>query len=206
MPVLFRTLFLVWVVSGVTAQGADWLSSGQDVDKGFPLSKEEQDATRITALDGDTFFLRLGVGSGWHGLNVFTMDAVGACRFVALPDGKKSVVIAFTGTADFRKAVIAQILDHGIGTMGKSYSAAVADGSQWILHFGDAHGSKTIYLDNFFPKPVVTLTELVNAEVDRNALAHPEAKSTTDAGDWRKLNSETWALMHADATPAATAP
>src|SRR5262245_28911918 len=128
----------------------------------FPLSETVKDERPVFRIDPDQpYRIELGRGSGWHGLETIKITQDGR---VAMSRQKhhyeENVTVSTweTATIQLSPEAVAEVLEavetHGLMKLHRSYSADVADGTQWVLWIKQGESEKSVYFDNHFPRSI----------------------------------------------------
>jgi hypothetical protein len=123
-----------------------------------PLYTSAPDSSPSFTLDpAQPFHLEFGRGSGWHGLEMFILDQSGRATISRL--NEPSLKIEYVETEiSLPQTLINQIITaintEKITSLDRSYSMAVADGTQWAFLLTQGSHKKIIYFDNNFPAPI----------------------------------------------------
>jgi hypothetical protein len=127
------------------------------------------DLTEAQLLEADDFAFAMGVGSGWHGLSVFRMNAAGTASYVFPTDNGTR-----TGQwwrAEFQLAPeevvrLRRFLQEvNYLSLKRYYHANVMDGTQWCIRVDSAGVTRKVYCNNSFPDAAVRLAEFIGQEV-----------------------------------------
>jgi hypothetical protein len=164
----------------------------------FPLFKTEEDLAwpregrPLLALD-DTFEFQLGLGSGWHGLNLMKISADGTAvyEYQTYPGwSRKTFTVGRPGV----ERLVERINALKILGLHRAYHAHVADGTQWCLLIKTGGRRKAVYCDNYFPAEVRELATFVRRDLVDPA-SSKAAPVAVPAWACRQHEKEIWASL-----------
>jgi hypothetical protein len=132
-----------------------------------PLTRVEQDDESAMLFDAERAFqLRLGRGSGWHGLETIAIEPSGATTMYRGENVEWETATMMLD-AEALAAIGRAVADEEIARMHREYHGDVVDGTQWVLVLTQGERVKRVYFNNHFPSGVVRLAEVVDREASR---------------------------------------
>jgi len=136
-------------------------------------SKVESDTRPAFTLDASKpFVIELGRGSGWHGLDIVTVNQTGAVelRRIASDGSVEGASLQLSGSQV--KELVDLVNSSHLTAMGRSYSDPnVEDGTQWVLWIQQSPSEKSIYFNNSFPGKITGFADQLDAELQKAGLS-----------------------------------
>jgi hypothetical protein len=159
----------------------------------YPLHKSITDTQTIFALNADLpFSIEIGRGSGWHGLDILTLNNTGAVVIRRVKSNTNRVYEC----ADM-KLTIKDILDIancvndcGILKLDRMYSADVRDGTQCVFVLKQGNNEKFVYFNNHFPPAFQIFTTTIDNILNNNGfskLTWSPSSDTHEKGLWEGI-------------------
>jgi hypothetical protein len=157
--------------------------------------KVVEDGRQVFQIDPDLpYHIELGQGSGWHGLDTVRITSDGMVvlfrsHHVYLPRHplffwQTEMHVFYWETATFQldkdaqQAVLQAIADCQLLKLHKTYSANIADGTQWVLWIKQSDKEKSVYFDNHFPKEICDFAKRLDEILHQGGRTHVQ---------WRKV-------------------
>ena len=139
-------------------------------DPDFPLARSEPDPAAVLLrkkdlLEADDFVFTMGVGGGWHGLDVFRVDAEGNASYIFTTHDGRLWKAEFQVPAPTLAKLRQLLVDVNYASLKRAYHADIFDGTQWCIRVDVAGATKKVYCNNYFPDEAVRLASAISQDV-----------------------------------------
>ena len=154
----------------------------------MPFSSTTLETRPIVNLDaGKPYTLELGRGSGLDGFDTISVDHSGeTVLYRQIHEkrwgtwSKKWETAQLSMGKEAAQRLVKLVLDLHLLEMNRSYSAGAYDGTQWIFRLTQEGKLKSIYCDNYFPKPLRAFSRSLDTELKQAGVEKLKWRTVSD--------------------------